>query len=283
MTPLRSRMSADMQLHGLAESTQQAYLSSIAKLAKHYHKSPDLLSEDELRDYFLELTLKRKVSRSTATVDLCAIKFFFQKTLRRPWPSLQLMRAPQQKRLPVVLSIEEVHRIISLVHFPVYRVCLATIYSCGLRLREGAFLPVQAVDSSRMMLRVLGKGSKERDVPLPQATLLLLRDFWRTHRSPQWLFPARLPRGNRSQRLVPANLQKAFRHALRQSGVAKAAHVHSLRHSYATHLLEAGVDLRVIQCLLGHQSPRTTAIYTHLTPRVVASVSRAINQIVDSF
>ena len=249
MSPLRTRMLEDMQLHAFSRSTQHAYVRSIAKLAKHYHKSPDLISEDELRQYFLDLTQKRKVSRSTATVDLCAIKFFFETTLHRPWTSLQLMRPPKHKKLPVVLSREEVFRVLSAIRFPVYRACLSTIYSCGLRLSEGAFLKVKDIDSARMMVRVLGKGSKERDVPLPERTLFLLREFWRTHRSKEWLFPARIRHDGYSQPVNPKNVQTAFRRAVRNSGVKKAAHVHSLRHSYGTHLLEAGVNLRVIQCM----------------------------------
>ena len=271
-----------MQLHGFSRSTQNAYVRAIAKLAQHYHKSPDLISEDELRQYFLDLTQKKKVSRSTATVDLCAIKFFFEATLHRPWPSLKLMRPPKHKKLPVVLSREEVYRVLSAIRFPVYRACLSTIYSCGLRLSEGAFLKVQDIDSSRMMVRVLGKGCKERDVPLPERTLFLLREFWRTHRSKEWLFPARIRHDGYSQPVKIKNVQEAFRRAVRRSGIKKAAHVHSLRHSYGTHLLEAGVNLRVIQCLLGHQSPTTTAIYTHLTPQVIESVSKTINQIVSA-
>lgn len=282
MSPLRTRMLEDMQLHGFSRSTQQAYIRSIAKLAKYYHKSPDMISEEELRQYFLDLTVNKKVSRSTATVDLCAIKFFFEITLQRPWPSLKLMRPPKHKKLPVVLSREEVFRVLSAVRFPVYRACLSTIYSCGLRLSEGAFLKVGDIDSSRMMVRVLGKGSKERDVPLPERTLFLLREFWRSHRSKDWLFPARIRHNGHSQPVNPKNVQTAFRRAVRQSGVKKAAHVHSLRHSYGTHLLEAGVNLRVIQCILGHQSPKTTAIYTHLTPQVIESVSKTINQIVSA-
>lgn len=148
-------MLEDMQLHGFSGGTQQAYIGSIAKLAKHYHKSPDLISEEELRQYFLDLTVNKKVSHSTATVDLCAIKFFFEIALQRPWPSLKLMRPPKHKKLPVVLSREEVFRVLSAVRFPVYRACLSTIYSCGLRLSEGAFLKVRDVDSSRIMVRVL--------------------------------------------------------------------------------------------------------------------------------
>jgi site-specific recombinase XerD len=276
-------MLEDMQLHGFSGGTQEGYVRSIAKLAKYYHKSPDLISEDELRQYFLNLTQKQKVSHSTATIDLCASKFLFETTRHRPWPSLKLMRPPKHKQLPVVLSREEVFRVLSAVRFPVYRACLSTIYACGLRLREGAFLKVKDVDSSRMMVRVLGKGAKERDVPLPERTLFLLREFWRTHRSRQWLFPARIHHDGYSQPVNPKNVQTAFRQAVQRSGVKKAAHVHSLRHSYGTHLLEAGVNLRVIQCLLGHESPKTTAVYTHLTPQVIESVSQTINQVVSAF
>lgn len=282
MTPLRNRMLEDMQLHGFSTSTQQSYVRSIAKLAVHYHKSPDQLSEDELRHYFLNLTLQKKASHSTATIDLCAIKFFFQNTLQRPWPSLQLMRPPKHRSLPVVLSREEVYRVLSCIRFPVYRACLSTIYSCGLRLSEGAFLRPQDIDSSRMMVRVLGKGSKQRDVPLPERTLFMLRDFWRTHHSKQWLFPARIHHGGYSEPVKRSMVQNAFRRAVQQSGIKKAAHVHSLRHSYATHLLEAGVNLRVIQCILGHRSPQTTAVYTHLTPHLIQSVSQTINHIVSA-
>lgn len=269
-----------MQLHGFAAATQASYVRCIVKLAKHYGKSPDLVTEDELRQYFLHLTVEQQVSRSSATVALCAIKFLFSHTLRRPWPSLELMRPPPRKTLPVVLSQEEVPLVLSQVHFPIYRACLSTIYTCGLRLSEGLFLQPQNVDSSRMTLRVLGKGSKQREVPLPQATLELLRQCWRTHRSPQWLFPSRLPKANQSKPIKASLLQAAFHQAVVESGIKKRAHIHTLRHSYATHLLEKGVDLRVIQCLLGHESPKTTAIYTHLTPQLMQSVCQAVNQLV---
>jgi site-specific recombinase XerD len=274
-------MTEDMQLHGYSPSTQEVYLGSIARLAKHYHKSPELISEEELRRYFLDLTCTQKLSRPTATVALCAIKFLFQTTLQRTWPSLDLMRAPKRQKLPVVLSKEEVSCILGCVRQLVYRVCLSTIYSCGLRITEGINLRIEDIDSSRMVLRVMGKGSKERLVPLPEKTLCNLREFWRTHRSKPWLFPARWAEPTAPRTILPDTLREAFTLALRDSGISKAAHVHTLRHSYATHLLEAGVNLRVIQELLGHRSPRTTAIYTHLTPAVLQEASQAINKIVN--
>jgi len=274
-------MIEDMQLHGYAPSTQHVYVSSIVQLAKHYGKSPELISEEELRQYFLHLSLGQKVSRTTATSALCAIKFLFQNTLQRSWPSLKLMRPRKSKNLPVVLGREEVSRIINCVHTPVYRVCISTIYSCGLRRGEAVGLRIEDVDASRMQLRVLGKGNKQRCVPLPEKTLRRLRELWLTHRSKPWLFPARGSNPHQPEPIDADNLQEVFRRALAQSGVRKAAHLHTLRHSYSTHLLEAGVNLRVIQEILGHQSLRTTAIYTHLTPLVLEGVTRTVNQIIN--
>jgi len=233
MTPLRKRLLEDMQLRGLAPRTQELYVRSIRRLAEFYHKPPDLISEPELRDYVLELNSGKRVKGSTAKMQLCGIKFFFRNTLQRRWPSLALMRSPKARRLPVVLSREEVWRILEAVNYPVYRVCLTTIYSCGLRVSEGATLQIRSVDSARMMLRVFGKGSKEREVPLPEKTLRMLRDFWRTHRSAQWLFPARIHNEDQTRQVPIINVQNAFTQACRQSGVKKAAHVHTLRHSYA--------------------------------------------------
>jgi len=274
-------MVEDMQLHGYSPNTQRVYLWSVASLANHYHKSPELITEEELRQYFLDLTLVQKVSRATATIALCAVKFLFQHTLQRSWTSLELIRPPQLQKLPVVLSREEVRQILAGVEILVYRICLTTIYACGLRVSEGAHLQVQDVDSSRMLLRVLGKGSRERLVPLPEKTLYSLREFWRTHRSKPWLFPARHSDPQAPCPVAIDNLQGAFARALQASGVHKAAHVHTLRHSYATHLLEARVNLRVIQEVLGHRSPKTTALYTHLTPAVLQEASRAINEVVN--
>jgi len=287
MTPLRSRFLEDMQLHGYSPTTQTSYANAIYSLAKYCRQSPDQITEDTLRSYFLHLTLEKKVARSTATVALCAIKFFFENTVRRPWPSLKLLRPPRQKKLPVVLSRPEVQQVLGWVGSPVCRICLTTIYSCGLRVSEGRALKVSDVDSARMLLRIRGKGNKERYVPLPDKTLAQLRLFWRSHRSPIWLFPTtgrQAPNNRPFEEGRPIGywtLQDAFQQALRHSGVRKAAHIHTLRHSYATHLLEAGVNLRVIQAILGHSSPGTTALYTHLTQEVRDSVKTPINELIN--
>jgi site-specific recombinase XerD len=236
------------------------YVRSVSQLSSYVHHSPDKVTEEELREYFLYLANEKKCSRSTATVALCGIKFFYQYTLRRDWPTLRLTRPAPEYKLPVVLSREEVRRVLS-------HVCLTTIYSCGLRLMEGARLAVTDIDGARMVLNIHGKGKRDRQVALPESTLLLLREFWKTHRSSKWLFPSRDLK-HAGDPVTGESLQRAFRDAWKKTGIAKRAHVHSLRHSYATHLMEMGVHLRLIQDSLGHRSPKTTAVYTHLTSQV---------------
>ncbi len=270
MTPLRKHMTEDLQLKGYSPQTQLAYLKAVEKLARYYRRNPVLINEPELRAYFLHLTKVEHCALGTLKIAQSAIKFCFGVTLGRNWPVLGLLRPGKERKLPVVLSRAEVRTVLGCVRVPLYRVCLNTIYACGLRISEGAAVQVQDVDSHRMMLRVRGKGNKERQVPLSQPTLESLRAFWKLHRSKLWLFPARVqPRSSVEEGPVDIiNLRYAFQRALEQSTVKKPATVHSLRHSYATHLLEAGVQLRLIQEILGHRNPSTTAIYTHLTEEV---------------
>ena len=203
MTVLRQRMIEDMQLRELAVRTQEAYVAAVAQLARYYQKPPDELGEEELRQYLLYLQNEKAVSASTMTVALCGIKFLYQHTLQREWRLLDLARAKPEKTLPAVLSVEEVARVLGCLHQPRYRACLTTIYACGLRIREGVYLQVGDIDGSRRMLHVRkGKGGQDRYVPLPQATLELLRTYWRTHRHPVWLFPSRPPQANPSRRLL---------------------------------------------------------------------------------
>lgn len=284
MTELRKRMIECLQLRGLSERTQEAYVRAVRQLAEHYHKSPELITEEELRQYFLFIKNVKHYSRNTSTVAICGIKFFFEKTLNRDWATFGLLRAPRQKKLPVILSREEVRQILARVRLPRYRVCLSTIYSCGLRLQEGTHLQVADLDSARMMIHVRhGKGAKDRYVPLPQRTLQLLRDYWRTHRHPALLFPAEgrehLELAKATAPLSKSSVQDAFHAALKESGNNKRATVHTLRHSWATHLLEAGVNLRLIQEWLGHNSPATTSVYTHLTVKAEQLGAAAINQL----
>ncbi len=278
MSLLSERMIQDMQLHGFSASTQDVYVRAVRQLCQYVHHGPDKVTEDELRGYFLYLTNEKKSSRSTTTVAICGIKFFYEHTLRRDWPTLRLARPAPEYKLPVVLSREEVRRVLAEVRKPIYRVCLTTIYSCGLRLMEGAQLRVADVDSARMVLTIHGKGNRERQVALPEPTLKILREFWKTHRSPEWLFPGAgvaHPGGP----IIGRSLQRAFYQAWETTGIAKRAHVHSLRHSYATHLMELGVHLRLIQDTLGHRSPKTTAVYTHLTSLVRDTLTRPLHEL----
>jgi len=274
MTLLRKRMIEDLQLKGYSPATQEAYLHAVCKLAGHYGKSPAEVSEEELRAYFLHLAQTERCARSTLKIAIAGIRFLFAITLQKPWPVLGLVRAGKEKKLPVVLSRAEVRTVLGCVRAPVYRACLSTVYACGLRISEGVAVQVGDVDGQRKMLRVRGKGNKDRQVPLSDPTLESLRGFWKLHRSRPWLFPARLqPRSSKEEGPIDRdNLRGAFKAALEQSGIKKPATVHSLRHSYATHLLEAGVQLRLIQEILGHRSPSTTAIYTHLTAEVRAQL-----------
>ena len=283
MTPLRQRMIEDLQLRGMSERTQESYVRAVRQLAEHYNKSPQIITEEELRDYFLYVKNEKKWARSTSTIALCGIKFFYENTLKRDWTTLTFVRAQREKKLPVILSKEQVHTILDCIEFDHYRTCLKTIYSCGLRLHEGINLQIPDIDSARGLIHVHGKGAKDRYVPLPNKTLQLLREFWKTHRNPVWLFPA----PGQGRNLMPTNtkplprasVQLAFKTALKQSGIKKRASVHTLRHSYATHLLESGVNLRLIQIWLGHNTPTTTSVYTHLTAKVKAVATESINDL----
>jgi integrase/recombinase XerD len=284
MTFLRQQMMDEMQLRGLSSRTQQSYLNAVRQLAEHYGKPPDQISQEELRRYFLHLMKEKKLSSSSCRVAHYGIRFFYVHTLGQGWPEDLVVRPLKETRLPVVLSVEEVQRLLSCVRKPRYRVCLSTIYACGLRLNEGVSLQVADIDSARMLLHVRqGKGAKDRCIPLPSSTLEMLRTFWVLHRHPMWLFPGRPQEGEPSAAAVTpmsaSGVQRAMRAAVKACGLQKQATVHTLRHSYATHLLEAGVNLRLIQAYLGHSSPQTTARYTHLTRPAELAASDAINRI----
>jgi site-specific recombinase XerD len=287
-TALRRRMIADLQLRGMSERTQEMYVRAVRQLAEHYGKPPDQTTDDELREYFLHIKNVKKWSRAGMTIALCGIKFFYEHTLQRQWTSLQFIRPPKDKRLPTVLSRDEVQHILQHVRLLRYRVCLHTIYSCGLRLGEALHLHVRDIDSARLVLHIRhAKGGKDRYVPLPPSTLALLCQYWKTHRNPVWMFPAPGRGGIHCPTAIEpmsrCNVQDAFGAALRESGLHKHASVHTLRHSYATHLLEAGVNLRLIQEYLGHGSPTTTAVYTHLTTSAHEAAAHAIAQLMADF
>jgi site-specific recombinase XerD len=258
----------------------------VRQLAEHYHKSPDLITEEELRQYFLYLKNVKHYARPTTTIAICGIRFFFERTLEKDWTTFNLVRPAPEKKLPVILSLAEVRQILARVRLQCYKVCLITIYSCGLRLQEGTHLQVADLDSARQMIHVRhGKGAKDRYVPLPERTLALLRAYWQTHRNPRLLFPSEgrehIDLARSTKPLSKSSVQKAFHAAVKASGNNKRASVHTLRHSWATHLLEAGVNLRLIQEWLGHSSPATTSVYTHLTVKAEQLGAAAINQLMN--
>jgi len=286
MTALRQRMLEDMQLRGLAHSTQEAYLRAVRQLCGYCKRTPQAITEEDLRTYFLYLKNEKEIANSTMRQALCGIKFLFEHTMKRDWATFDLVRPARERKLPVVLSREEVRRVLGHVRSFRYYACLTTIYACGLRLSEGVRLEVSDLDGDRMMLHVhQGKGGKDRYVPLPEGILRLLRQYWGSHRNPRWLFPARpsrdQPMASVERPLSSSSVSKAMRAASRESGVGKHVTVHTLRHSYATHLLEAGVNLRQIQSYLGHASLKSTAIYTHLTCDGEKIAVEAINRVMD--
>ncbi len=286
MTELRKRMIECLQLRGLSARTQESYVRAVRQLTEHYHKSPDLITEEELRQYFLFIKNVKHYSRNTMTIAICGVRFFYQQALNRDWAIFGIVRPAPEKKLPVILSVAEVRQVLSRLRLPRYKVCLSMIYSCGLRLQEGTNLHVADIDSGRMMLHVRhGKGAKDRYVPLPARTLQLLRDYWKRHRNPTLLFPTEgrdhCDLAKATEPMSKRSVQQAFRAALKQSRINKRASVHTLRHSWATHLLEASVNLRLIQEWLGHSSPATTSVYTHLTVKAEQLGAQAIDQLMN--
>ena len=261
-----------LSLNGKAERTQEAYTRALRMLCEFYgNKRPEQITEAELEAYFLRRKNVDRWSSNTMRICYCGIRFYFVNVLARDWQLFNFLRARSESRLPAVLSREEVRAVLGCVHTAHNRAFLATVYACGLRLQEALFLEVSDVDSARMMIHVhRGKGAKDRFVPLPRATLEGLRIHWRAHRNPRLLFPA-YGRDSRSAAgastpMAKSSVQGAFRRAKLEAGIRKReVSVHTLRHSYATHLLEAGVNLRVIQNHLGHTSLETTMVYLHLT------------------
>jgi site-specific recombinase XerD len=274
-TELRTRFIDDMTLHGLAPTTQNVYVNAVRQLAGRYGRSPDQLSEQELRDYFTYLIKEKRLASSTLRTQVFAIKFFYTKTLQKLWPTLKILRARPQEKLPVVLDPAEAKRLLAVKRSPVARMCATLIYSCGLRISEALHLKVTDIDSRRKVVIVrAGKGNKDRHIPLPRRTLDLLRDYWREYRPKTWLFIT--PDG---RPLADHSVRYFLKKARQDTGIRKRVSCHTLRHSYATNLMAKGVDVRVIQVLLGHRSLKTTTLYLHMTSSVMKSVQEAINDL----
>jgi site-specific recombinase XerD len=281
---LRERMRQDLQLAGLSERTQEAYLRSVRQFAEHFHTPPDQLTEAQLREFFLFLKNDRKHAAASLRLAFHGIRFFYRRTVPRDWPILEQLRIRPVRTLPDVLTRDEVHRLVGAVRTPHNRAYFWTLYSLGLRLNEGLHLQVSDIDGARRLVHVhRGKGSRDRYVPLPPRTLGILREYWATHRNPCWIFPA-VGRDQRAAAtadspMVRSSVQGALRRVVRQIGLKKHVHIHTLRHCYATHLLEAGVSLRLIQTYLGHRSLTTTMLYLHLTSQGQEDAVRRIDDL----
>ncbi|MBV8128355.1 MAG: site-specific integrase [Planctomycetaceae bacterium] len=268
MTPLRQRMTEDLILHNLSPKTSRLYINWVADFAWHFHTSPDRLGAEHVRSDLLHLIQERHVSGNVHKQARLALQFFDRVTLGRDGVVADLARPKALKKLPVVLSQEEMARFLDALHNPKHRALLMTAYAAGLRLSEVARLRVEDIDTARMVIHVRqGKGHKDRDVMLSPRLLTVLREYWATYRPRPYLFPGRQP----DRPVSPRTVQMVCQRALEASGLSKHVHRHTLRHSFATHLLESGTDLRTIQVLLGHHSFSTTARYLHIATAALKS------------
>jgi len=269
MGKLREQMKGDLELRGLSPHTRDNYLRHVSQFSRHYGRSPCHLGEKEIKEYLLYLLREKKVS--TATVNQCyhALKFLYERTLNRVWVMAMIPRVRRLKQLPVVLDKEEVESLFTVTENLKHRAILMLIYSSGLRLTEAAHLKVTDIDSKRMLIRIKqGKGRKDRYTILSKAALEVLREYWSQYRPKDWLFAGRFP----GKPLTGRSIQRVLIKAKDLAGIKKPATVHTLRHSFATHLLEAGTDLYHIQLLLGHRTLNTTTIYLHVSRKELARI-----------
>jgi len=269
MTPLRQRMIEDMQLRNLSPETQRNYIHHVANFAKYFQQSPEALDLEAVRQYQLYLLRERKLSPETVNQYISSVKFLYCVTLQMPWTDEYFPRIRRPHKLPVVLSQEEILALFDHIPSLKYRAALMTCYGAGLRVSEVVTLKVSDIDSQRMLIRVeQGKGQKDRYAMLSPRLLEVLRRYYRAVRPQTYLFPSW--RGGRH--VGTASLQMACREATVRAGIHKRVSVHSLRHAFATHLLENGTDIRIIQVLLGHSRIDTTARYAAVSPQVVAAM-----------
>jgi len=271
MTQLRRRMLEELQRRNYSSGTIRLYLLHVAQFAQHFHRPPDQLGAEEIRQYQLFLIQEKRLAWSSYNQIVCALRFFYAKTLKRSFLLSDIPFPRTVQQLPLILSQEEVARILTAPEHLKSRALLMTIYAAGLRRSEVARLRVRDIDSARMTITVhQGKGQKDRVVMLSPVLLETLRQYWRHNKPKEWLFPGRNP----DQPISGNDIFMIFRNAVRYAGITKKVCPHSLRHSFATHLLESGTDLRTIQILLGHRSLKTTSRYLHVSQQQVrATVS----------
>ena len=274
MTPLRQRMLEDMSIRNLAENTQLSYLQQVSLYAKHFHRSPEELGPEQVRAYQVHLTKTRKLTPASVDIATAALRFLYKVTLKRDWAPDDIPRPKKLFKLPVVLSPEEVVHFLDCVHGLKQRTILMTAYAAGLRVSEATHLKVTDVDSQRMVLRVdQGKGRRDRYVMLSPRLLEALREYWKVVRPKTWLFPGDIP----GQPITRSAVERACQKAHRIAGIAKPITPHSLRHAFATHLLESGTDVRRIQLLLGHRSLATTSRYLKIATSTVCATTSPLD------
>lgn len=273
----RARMSEDLRLRDYSDRTQEAYLLVVRQLVEWLDREPETWTEADIRRYFLYLREEKKAAPSSINVALAGIRFFVQHTLGREWAAFEIISVKRQQKLPVVLSRKEVGAVLAVVRDPVRRTMLTTIYGLGLRLDESLRLRTEDIDADRLMVWVRsGKGAKDRGVMLPRPLLARLRKYWKEHRgsnASSFLFIS----PSTGEPPHPTTLQKTFIAARRDARLEKQASIHTLRHSYATHLLESGISVAAIQRLLGHKSMKTTMIYMHVTHASEEKLQRTLD------
>lgn len=269
MSPLRKQMEDDLVVRGMSPRTLESYTGAVAALAKHYGRSPDRISAAEVQGYLLYLIQERQLSWSTCNIALSGLKFFYRVTLKRGEAQFELPTPRQRQKLPQILAPEEVVQIIEMTIHPKHRALLMTTYAAGLRLSEVCHLKVSNIDSTRMTIHVeQGKGAQDRYTPLSPRLLTELRRYWALQRPKLWLFPGRHP----DNAIPPHTVQKIFQRAKVRAGITKNCGIHGLRHAFATHLLEAGVDVPTIQHMMGHGHISSTLRYFHLARKHLGQV-----------
>jgi integrase/recombinase XerD len=282
VTQLRKAMLEELQRRNLSPITTRIYLRSIEEFARYYQKPPDQLRPEHIRQYQAHLFTERKLGAIAVAQQLSALRFFFLHTLKRPW-MLEGMAMPKHPfRLPEVLSREEVERLIQGARSPLHRVWLVILYATGMRREELVRLKVSDIDSGRMLIHIRqGKGRKDRDVMLSPRLLEELRDYWRSvqPKPKTYLFPSKDPHQKRDVPMQAKSVFDAVQLAARRAGIEKHVHPHTLRHSFATHLLESGADLRTIQLLLGHADLKTTSRYLHLSERHLKAAASPLDSL----
>lgn len=276
MTEMRRRMEQELKLRGCRPRTQEAYIAWVSRFAEYYHRAPERMGKNEVRAFLVHLLEERKLSRSSVAQAFCAIKFFYVHVLHRGFELEDLSFPKGKRKLPVVLSEPEVKRLLGAAEDLRELAVLMTLYSSGVRLSELLNLWVKDIDSTKMQIRVRqGKGAKDRNVVLSQNLLEVLRRYFRQYRPERWLFYGEISQKRLDERVV----QKMVRRCAQKAGLRQGVTCHTLRHSFATHLLEHGTELVFIQELLGHTSLKTTLLYTRISPRALSKVTSPLDRL----